>query len=269
MVEIFDDIRKIYLFSQPCEELADYIEFFSESSDEATRDFTGNACFNVKMFPSWTPTFWINLGAPYCLTLGNERHYIPKGKDILVTRDSIAERHNQPLDHLFTIKFYPGGLETVLGIDQSSLAGKLVHLQDVLPASFIFRVKRAKNFSERQKLLEAFFVSQMRTSRPRAHYMELVSKTIATYTTGNLQYNVDEISARVFTTSKTINRYFNKVIGTTPKSYFSIIRSRTALTAYVTNRKGFDPSVFGYHDMSHFYKEAIKFTGERMAVHYR
>lgn len=109
----------------------------------------------------------------------------------------------------------------------------------------------------------------MRASKPRAHYMELVSKTIATYIAGNLQYNVDEISARVFTTSKTINRYFSKVIGTTPKNYFSIVRSRTALTAYVTDRKRFDPSVFGYHDMSHFYKEVIKFTGERMAAHNR
>lgn len=267
MVEIFDNIRKIYLFSPPCEELADYIEFFSESSPDATQAFAGNACFTVKMFPSWTPTFWINLGTPYYLTLGNKRHLIPPGKDILVTRDTIAERHNMPTDHLFTIKFFPGGLETVLGIDQSALTGKLVHLQEVLPASFILRIKKANDFEARKKLLEDFFLSQMKIKKPRAHYTELVKKTIATYETGSMQYNVDELSERLFITSKTINRYFNKVIGTTPKSYLSIIRSRTALTAYVSDKRTFDPAVFGYHDMSHFYKEAIKFTGERMAVH--
>lgn len=269
MVEIFDNIRKIYLFSQPCEELADYIEFFSESSADATHAFAGNACFTVKMFPSWTPTFWINLGAPYYLALGNKRYFIPPGKDILVARDTVAERYNQPSDHLFTIKFYPGGLETVLGIDQSSLAGRLVHLQDVLPGSFILLIKKANGFEERKKLLEGFFLSQMKTQKPRVHYTELVRKTIATYTMGDMQYNVNEISERLFITSKTINRYFNKVIGTTPKNYLSIVRSRTALTAYVSGKKGFDPSVFGYHDMSHFYKEVIKFTGERFAVNYR
>jgi hypothetical protein len=37
MVEIFDNIRKIYTFSDACPELADHIEFFSESSSEATK----------------------------------------------------------------------------------------------------------------------------------------------------------------------------------------------------------------------------------------
>jgi AraC-like DNA-binding protein len=268
MIEIFDNIRKIYLFSPPCEELADYIEFFSESSADATHAFTGNACFTVKMFPSWTPTFWINLGASYYLTLGNKHYLIASGKDILVTRDTIAERHNQPSDHLFSIKFYPGGLEAVLGIDQSSLGGRPVHLQDILPASLILLIKRAEGFEKRKKLLEDFFLSRMKTKNPRVHYTELVRKTIATYEMGSMQYNVNEIAENLFTTSKTITRYFNKVIGTTPKNYLSIVRSRTALTAYVSDKKRFDPSVFGYYDMSHFYKEIIKFTGERMTFNY-
>jgi AraC-like DNA-binding protein len=267
MVEIFDNIRKIYLFSPPCEELADYIEFISESSVDATQAFAGNACFTVKMFPSLTPTFWINLGTPYYLTLGNKRYLIPSGKDIVVTRDTITERFNQSSDHLLSIKFYPGGLETVLGIDQSKLTGKLISLQDMLPASFILNIKSANGFEKRKKLLEDYFLSQMKTRNRRTHYIELVRDTIATYESGNMQYNVDELSERLFTTSKTINRYFNKVIGITPKRYLSIVRSRTALTAYVSDRKRFDPSTFGYHDMSHFYKAVIRFTGERMAIY--
>lgn len=90
MVEIFDNIGKIYQFSLPCEELASYIEFFSESSPDATYAFAGNTCFTVKMFASLTPTFWINLGTPYYLTLGNKRFLIPADKDILLTRDTIA-----------------------------------------------------------------------------------------------------------------------------------------------------------------------------------
>ena len=56
MVEIFDNIRKIYTFSEACPELADHIEFFSESSFEATKKYIDGEHFSVKMFPSWTPT---------------------------------------------------------------------------------------------------------------------------------------------------------------------------------------------------------------------
>lgn len=264
MVEIFDNIRKIYQFSLPCAELASYIEFFSESSPEATQSFAGNTCFTVKMFPSFTPTFWINLGSPYYLTLGNKRFLVPAGKDILLTRDSIAERYNEPTDHIFSVKFFPGGLESVLGIDQSCMAGKLVQLQDVLPAAFIMRIKKAGGFDVRKKLLEEYLLAQMKIKKTRTHYIELVGKTIALYEGGNMKYNVDELSERLFITSKTINRYFTKVVGITPKRYLSIVRSRTALTAFVADKKKFDPAVFGYHDMSHFYKETMRFTGERM-----
>ena len=267
MVEIFDNIRKIYLFRTPCEELADYIEFFSESSASATHAFAGNACFTVKMFPSWTPTFWINLGSSYHLTLGNKRYFIPPGKDVVLTRDTIAERYNLPDDHLFSIKFYPGGLEHVLGIDQSKLTSKLVLLQAILPAHFIERIKKANDFDERIQLFENFLLSQMKTKTSRDHYIELIKKTIAIYTKENMQYNVDELSTRLFISSKSINRYFNNVVGTTPKNYLSTIRSRSSLTAFLADKKSFTPSDFGYYDMSHFYREVIKFTGERMAAH--
>ncbi|MCS3797820.1 helix-turn-helix domain-containing protein [Niastella sp. OAS944] len=269
MVEIFDNIRKIYQFSPPCEELASYIEFFSESSPHATHAFAGNDCFTVKMFASLTPTFWINLGTSYYLTLGNKHFLVPGNHDILLTRDTIVERYNQPADHIFTVKFYPGALESVLGVDQSQMAGKLVPLQQVLPASLIMRIKVAGGFYERKKLLEDHFLDQLKTKRARTHYIELVTKTIAMYEGGSMKYNVDELAERLFMSSKTINRYFNKVVGITPKKYLSIMRCRTALTAFVANKQAFDPAVYGYHDMSHFYKEAIKFTGERMIDHGR
>jgi hypothetical protein len=43
MVEIFDNIRKIYRFGTPGAELAEHIEFFAESSIEATQQFAPHA----------------------------------------------------------------------------------------------------------------------------------------------------------------------------------------------------------------------------------
>src|SRR6185312_454868 len=128
MVEIFQNIRKIYTFQQPCPELAEHIEFFSESSIEATRQHIAGESFSVKMFPSWTPTFYINLGEHYEMEVGNKRYFINADEDVLILRNSIVERYNTPADNIFTVKFYPGGLEAVLDIKQNMLIDKVVNL---------------------------------------------------------------------------------------------------------------------------------------------
>jgi len=53
------------------------------------------------------------------------------------------------------------------------------------------------------------------------------------------------------------------VVGVSPKRYFSVLRARTALIQYVADAIQFDPGRFGYYDMSHFYKDAFNFTGQR------
>lgn len=265
MVEIFDNIRKIYQFSPPCDDLAEFVEFFSESSSEATHTYFGNAPFTVKMFPSWTPTFWINLGSAYSLAMGNKQHLIHPGQDILIVRNSTVERYNFPADYIFTVKFFPGGLEAIFQIDQSKLINQVVELREILPASLILAVRKADRFENRIKLLQHFFLCELKKKKNCDHYLRLVKETIGCYEEGQMQYNVNELSARLFTTSKSINRYFERVIGTTPKHYFSILRARSALTSYVTNKKTFIPADFGYYDMSHFYKSVISFTGDKLA----
>lgn len=264
MIEIFDDIRKIYHFGSPCEDLADYIEFFSESSFEATHAYTGNAGFTVKMFPSWTPTFWFTLGSSYQLKTDQKQFEIAAGTDILILRDCIVERMNQPTDHIFTIKFFPGGLEAIFDVGQPGMQKQVIDLRNILPLSLIQQVRELNSFEERLKLLQHFFLGQMRKKKSRDHYISFVRETIACYENGQLQYNVNELSARLFTTSKTINRYFKRVIGTSPKDYFNILRARTALTAWTAHKKKFLPTDFGYYDHSHFYKEMNRFTGQKI-----
>jgi AraC-like DNA-binding protein len=266
MVEIFDNIRKIYSFSAPCPELEDYIEFFSESSSEETALLADNKCFTVKMFPSWTPTMWINLGAPYHLVAGDSRYTISTSHDVLLLRDSIVERRNMPSDYIFTVKFFPGGLEAVLGIDQTKFISKIVALNEVLPAAIIQQVKTAASFEQRMALLQDFFLLQHVKRRKQDHYIHIVKDSIDLYAASRMQYNTSEIAERMFVTSKTINRYFNNIVGASPKKYFSILRIRSALTAFVANREIFSPCDHGYHDMSHFYKEVVKFTGQGLAA---
>lgn len=264
MIEIFDDIRKIYRFSRPCEELAPYIEFFSEScADTTTLCFEGSA-FSVKMFASYTPTVWFNLGPAYKLYLNGSIRSIKAGEDILVVRDGITERINQASDHIFTIKFFPGALQAVLGVSQQTMAGRVIALQQIWPGTLIERVKALPGFEERLQLVQQFLLSSTRQRIVPDHYVSLVRKTMAEYNAGGMQYNVGQAAEKGFVTSKTINRYFHRVIGTSPKQYLSIMRARLALTAYMRNRAAFSPVLYGYYDASHFHKEVVKFTGQRL-----
>src|SRR5690349_23973566 len=106
MTELFQNIRSLYQFKAPCDELADYIEFFSESCFQSTKEIVGACAFSIKMFKSWTPTFWINLGPAYDLSLNGNLYRINANSAIALTRAVTAERINHPSDHLFTVKFY-------------------------------------------------------------------------------------------------------------------------------------------------------------------
>lgn len=264
MTEIFENIKKLYRFYSPSSELGEYIEFFAESSVEETERHIANNRFTIKMFPSWTPTCYINLGEPYQLAVGSNRYLIRKDTDVLILRNNIVERYNLPTDYIFTIKFFPGGLEAILGISQVQLVDQVVRLDTVLPATLIQRAKGLKDFEERIELLQHYFLSQYQKQKKADHYRTFVANTIGTFEASGLVLSPSQLADRLFATSKTINRYFHRVIGLSPKQYLSQVRTRAALSSYVVNKKLFSPDDYGYYDMSHFYKDVVKFTGQRL-----
>jgi AraC-like DNA-binding protein len=267
MVEIFDNIRKIYTFSDACPELANHIEFFSESSIESTQKYIGSSNFSVKMFPSWTPTFYINLGAPYLISVGQQQHRVGANQDILILRNSIVERYNSSSDNIFTVKFYPGGLEAVLGISQQKCVDRMVDLGTLLPAKLLSQIRQPLSFTERYELMQQFLLNAVKHRQQNDYYLQFVRDCIGNYSQSDMPLNTGDMAERMFVTSKTINRYFNRVVGISPKSYFSVMRARIALTHYVNFKPDFTPLDFGYYDMSHFYKEVVRFTGKKLTEH--
>lgn len=266
MTEILDDIRKIYLFEEVCEPLLPYVEFFSESSADLTRLEIGPADFTVEMFPSWTPTVWINLGVPYAIETASGSSVIGKNRDVLVLRGTTVTRNNTAGDHIFTIKFMPGGLEAVMGVKQSMIKNTFLDAADIFPQSFLLSLRQAGSFSERKTLAENFLLARLhkRGGQPD-HYLKIVRGSIGLYCESGMRYNTTQVAEKMFVSSKTINRYFTSVVGVTPKKYFASIRARAALKRYRDTSGAFDPSFFGYYDMGHFYREAIAFTGRRIS----
>ena len=264
MVEIFQDIRKIYIFSAPCHELSDFIEFYSESSLTESLRYFKSGFSTVKMFPSWTPTFYINLGTPYYIDLKHHRQLIERNEDILILRNDDVTRCKPATDHIGTVKCSPGGLDAVFGLNQTAMADQVINLNQILPLQLLQQIKQPITFEERVILMQSYLLAALGRNNISDHYIQLVNKTIGEYTQTGMHLNTGTVAERHFITSKTINRYFNRVIGLSPKSYFSILRARTALTAYVKDRDNFAPFNYGYYDLSHFSKDVVKFTGQTL-----
>lgn len=265
MTELFNDIRSLYRFKAPCDELKNYIEFFSESCFESTKQIVGDQSFSIRMFKSWTPTFWINLGPSYNLMLNGIIHNIKANSAIAVTRNVTSERINQSSDHLFTIKFYPGALKHLIGVDQTKLNSGLIELDELLPYSLIQKIRSAECLEQRICLVEQYLMQNMADKNPADHYTNLVTQSIALYSSNGMKFSVNELAFKTFTSSRTLRRYFDRVIGISPKQFFESVRLRTALSSFLSDRKSFDPVEYGYYDNSHFYKTVTRFTGERIA----
>lgn len=267
MVEIFQNIRKIYDFRKPCQELIDYIEFYSQSNSAASDDIDKKGFSSVKMFPSWTPTIYINLGPSYYIDLNNKRYNIKKDDDILILRNGDVTRHKQASDNLFTIKFQPGGLERILGFNQVFIVDQIINLNHILPQILIKQLKQQITFEERVLLIESYLLEAFNHRNNGDHYLKIVRDCIVEYQGAGMQLNTTQVAERIFITSKTINRYFNRVIGTSPKAFLSILRSRNALTAFVANKAHFNPLDYGYYDLSHFHKDIVSLTGKSLKKH--
>ncbi|MCG2612948.1 helix-turn-helix domain-containing protein [Terrimonas sp. NA20] len=268
MIEIFHDIRRLYKFRQPCPELESLVEFYSETSDEHSRHCIGDQPFTVKLFPSYTPTIWINLGAPYHLRNGSDLHFISADQDILLLRDRIVERQNLPSDNIFTVKFNPGALEIIMGVEQRKLVNDVFDANGIIPAELLTRMKKQDSFEQRYQLLESFLLDRFVRNKTETSLLSPVTQAVTSFINSGMKLQTEELAQQLFVSSRTFNRYFHAVTGTNPKSFLASIRARTALTAYKQNRTSFSVYDFGYFDPGHFYKDAFRFTGMKLsAIH--
>jgi len=266
MVEIFDNIKKLYHFKAPSEELSNYIEFFSETSIEATNKYITTEKFTVKLFPSFTPTIWINLGSPYVLNNGQQQFFIAADKDILLLRNDIVERTNLRTDNIFTVKFLPGGFEAIFGIEQAKIGSDVLNTNTVLSNHIISKLKRLDSLDERVSLLENHFLDLLHIKFANDYGYQKVNEAINMFQQSGMTYSSNQLAAALSLTDKTLYRYFKAVIGISPKNYCSIVRARTALTNYVSQKENFSPYDHGYYDMSHFRKEVVQFTGQKLSA---
>jgi AraC-like DNA-binding protein len=265
MTEIFDDIKKLYKFKKPCFELQKYIEFFSESSVKSNLEFIEEKEFTVQLFPSFTPTIWLNLGAPYKLKNGFEHKLIGEKGDVLVLRHTIVERTILPTDNIFTIKFYPSAFEALLGISQAEIGHNIVDVNDIISPLILKKLKGLGTFEDRIALLEQFFVDKLHGNSSENHLFNIITVATDSFMESGMELKNNALASQLCLSEKSFYRYFKQGVGTNPKNYFSILRARNALVAYQKDKKGFSPYDFGYFDFGHFSKDVVHFTGRSLS----
>lgn len=259
--EIFYDIRKLYQFRKPAHELLEYIEFFSETSPEAIERFIPTDKFTVALFPSFTPTIWINLGSPYSLSNGTKTKQIDKDLDVLVLRSTVLERNNFSTDNIFTIKFNPLGFESIFGVSQARIGNEIVSASEILPDSVIRKLREPIGLEEKSLFLEKFFFDKLYKNSADQFHLHCIKRSIDLFLDSGMDVRLSEIASKLHISEKTFNRYFHQIVGTNPKYFFSTVRCRLALTQYKRDSRQFSPYDFGYYDFSHFSKEIRRFTG--------
>lgn len=261
MKEIFDDIRKLYVFRNPCPELSDHIDFFSQTSQEATRLYINTDRFSIRLYPSFTPTIWLNLGPPYQLVNKNTTTPVGKSRDILVLRSTTLERFNMATDNIFTIKFKPLGFEAIFGISQATIGNDILAAKEILGADIIRKIKQHSNLEERVTLIESFLLEKWRLNRNHQFHLTYVKQSISSFSHYDMDLKLSRLASRLCISEKSLYRYFSKALGTSPKKFLILTRCRAALTAYKKFPSGFSALDFGYYDFAHFSKEVKNFTG--------
>jgi len=264
MKEIFDDIRKLYIFREACPDLRGYIEFFSETSLEATRQFIHTDRFSIKLFPSYTPTIWLNLGSPYQLLNKNRSFEVGKSRDILVLRSTILERINLATDNIFTIKFKPLGFESIFGFSQARIGCAILPAKEVLGTDIIRKIKNLETLSEKVALIESFLLAKLHHNRKNGFYLTYVKQSIESFSASGMDLKLSGLANQLCISEKTLYRSFSKAMGTNPKKFLVLTRCRAALTAYKKSSSGFSALDFGYYDFAHFSKDVKSFTGSNL-----
>jgi AraC-like DNA-binding protein len=152
---------------------------------------------------------------------------------------------------IFAIRFKPLAVELLENVDLKPLLNSSIRFE----SDFIgIGNLELDNFDEFCNHIENYLKSRIEKTKVLSNlkiclFNEIYKKDV---------YNVQELSEKIFWSSRQINRYFNLTFGLSLKEYLNIIRCKQAYKD-ISNNKLTPQS--NYFDQSHFIKEIKKYTG--------
>ena len=152
---------------------------------------------------------------------------------------------------IFAVRFKPLAIELLENVNLKALLNSSINLG----TDFMGIDKLAfDNFKDFCRHIEHYLKTRIEKTKTVSDlkiclFNEIFKKEV---------FNVQELSERIFWTSRQINRYFNLTFGLSLKEYLNIIRCNQ--TYKDISKKGHTLQS-NYFDQSHFIKEIKKYTG--------
>lgn len=166
---------------------------------------------------------------------------------------------------LLVMRFTPAGAAAVLNVPPHTLRNYIGTLEEVLPSStaaaLLHQLNQAAGIPAQLNLLQHFAVQQY---QPQNGGNALFYRAAALIQRGHGNSTITGLCKQLNVSSKTLERYFLRYTGITPKEYVRMQRFIHA-HAHLSQTGGRDimgtAVHHGYYDQNHFTKEFKLFTG--------
>lgn len=195
--------------------------------------------------------------------LDNGNIYKPKGLFFPGIKDVYYNQIQSSKIDIFGISFFPNGLYPLLKKPIRDFKNINVNMNDLL-----------KDFTHRvEDLLSSLLPLNLKVNKLEQLLLQHLDLSLIQPTkevnilkvfNNKRDLNIKDFTNEYGVHPRTLERMFNKYIGTSPKSFNRIKRSRTALNSLQMGRYNTLTEVCndcGYYDQAHFIREFKKFSG--------
>jgi AraC-like DNA-binding protein len=270
-IEFFhiDHFENNYHRVRPADDLSYFIDFFWETKFDSLLE-QNPAGFSDALFPNIGYTYLINLGTPFIMQVDEERFEMKT--DGFLPRHKAIECYHRPGNCLFGIKFKVSPVIFEQKINFSEYKNYIFPLTFLLDKIIIKKVKEAKDFAARVKILSMYFKIIIQKYGGSLQPIKIVTEILQQSTTsGDFTTPIQTFADRYEISTRTLQRYFEMTTSLSSKKALQLLRIRRATEHLATSPKDFHFSLYGYYDQSHFYKHLKKFlrksTLEKLQPH--
>ena len=217
-----------------------------------------------KIIPDGYPELIFHYGDPYKINISEQW----KMQDTALIAGQIKNHFhlkNTGKSGVFGIKMQPTAIHELFHLDMNSIVDTVIPIPEELKKRFhtIFTIAISKlSFEEKVIQIQEWFSALILKSSTKQHAVSEIVQAII-QTKGKL--TLDELSSKSSFSKRSIERYFKKAVGLSPKHYIRIIRFSQIFHHVQAHKNDWSDIAYlcGYYDQSHFIKNFKEFTGER------
>ncbi len=219
------------------------------------------------VLPETYTNLTFSLGAPYFRATEKnktfEKLHTPQLATLHTERNYYKHHTN---NHIFGIKFLPGGLYPFVAQDFVELTDATLDLDLIFSAEIHFLAEalyEASDFEHRVALVEAFLLEQLQDRKLKK--FSFVKSATSFLLTKNAHADIALLAEHMNSNYKSLSRIFYEVIGISPKQFAQMHRFERALhllsSEYELNCTEIGYRA-GYYDQAHFIREFKKYAGQ-------